>query len=387
MPWTATRRSHLEAFSPKDRARRRFLGGLAAIATAATFPLRTDAASTSPVFLAGRRDQRGGFRVTAFDGTGAQCLDLPLPARGHDVVLAPDGGTLVMVARRPGRYLLIADLVSGRILHRVDAKDGRHFCGHGVFSADGARFFASENDFDHRRGVIGIYAVDNDFRRLGEWPSYGVGPHDLALAADSKTLVVANGGIATHPDTGRQKLNLKTMAPSLTYLDTTDGRLAGTVRLPPELHQLSIRHLAVAAAGPIAVGMQYQGPRNDDAPLVAVADGQRALTPLPPPAGGWAVMRQYCGSVAFDSSGRFIAATSPRGAAAVIWDFATGSTPRVLHLPDTCGLAPGGTHGTFMLTSGTGRAALYDAPKDTLQPLSGPLFSTSNWDNHLTIAI
>ena len=37
--------------------------------------------------------------------------------------------------------------------------------------------------------------------------------------SDGRTIAVANGGIATHPDFDRVKLNLATMEPSLVRLD------------------------------------------------------------------------------------------------------------------------------------------------------------------------
>ena len=42
--------------------------------------------------------------------------------------------------------------------------------------------------------------------RIGELASFGVGPHEVVLMPDGATLVVANGGIRTHPDRDRAKL-------------------------------------------------------------------------------------------------------------------------------------------------------------------------------------
>ncbi|HBM41824.1 MAG TPA: DUF1513 domain-containing protein, partial [Sulfitobacter sp.] len=57
------------------------------------------------------------------------------------------------------------------------------------------------------------------------------------------TLVVANGGIDTHPDSGRAKLNIPTMRPNLTYIN--DRRILEQIELPHDMHRNSIRHLAV----------------------------------------------------------------------------------------------------------------------------------------------
>jgi hypothetical protein len=56
--------------------------------------------------------------------------------------------------------------------------------------------------------VIGVRDASAGYRHIGELPSHGIGPHDLALLSDERTLVVANGGIRTHPDRRREELNL-----------------------------------------------------------------------------------------------------------------------------------------------------------------------------------
>ena len=69
--------------------------------------------------------------------------------------------------------------------------------------------------------------------------------------------MVANGGIDTHPESGRTKLNIATMAPNLAYLNA--GEVIEAVTLPQEMHKNSIRHLAVDNQGQVAFGMQWQG--------------------------------------------------------------------------------------------------------------------------------
>src|SRR5690606_30895384 len=109
-------------------------------------------------------------------------------------------------ARRPGTFALVIDVVHGRILYRIASAESRHFYGHGAFSSDGRLLYATENDFAGERGVIGIYDAADGYRRAGEIPSYGIGPHELRLLADGTTLAVANGGILTRPDLPRVKL-------------------------------------------------------------------------------------------------------------------------------------------------------------------------------------
>ena len=127
-------------------------------------------------------------------------------------------------------------------------------------SPTGRILFATENDITRGQGVLGLYDAADGYRRIGELPAHGIGPHDIALLPDGRTLAVANGGILTLPETGRAMLNLDSMQPSLNLIEAASGRLVEAQRLAPELHQLSIRHLAQAPDGLIAAGHAVGGP-------------------------------------------------------------------------------------------------------------------------------
>ncbi|MEO1091830.1 MAG: DUF1513 domain-containing protein, partial [Pseudomonadota bacterium] len=199
-----------------------------------------------------------GFAVSAVDGHGAMRWSLPLPERGHSVTFHPAQCLGVVFARRPGRFAVVFDHRAGIAVRRIDAAAGRHFYGHGTFTADGRFLLTSENDYATGEGRLGIRDTTDGFRQVGEIPSHGVGPHDVRLMPDGRTLVVANGGIRTHPDFERTKLNLETMRPTLAFVDLADGRLRDAFALPEALHRLSIRHLDVAADGHIGIAMQYE---------------------------------------------------------------------------------------------------------------------------------
>ena len=55
------------------------------------------------------------------------------------------------------------------------------------------------------------------------------------------------------------ELNLPDMRPSLVYVDVETGDLLEEHVLAPELHQLSIRHLAIAVRRYVVFGCQYRG--------------------------------------------------------------------------------------------------------------------------------
>lgn len=187
------------------------------------------------------------------------------------------GTHAVLFARRPGTYAVVIDVPARRVVRIIKSQANRHFYGHGCFSTDGRLLFATENDFDNERGVLGVYDVSDDYRRVGEFPSHGIGPHEVVPMPDGGTLAVANGGIATHPSAPRIKLNIAGMAPSLALVRASDGDLLSIHRTPEELHRLSIRHLAVNRKGVIAAVMQWEGPQLDSPPLVGVWRSREGL--------------------------------------------------------------------------------------------------------------
>ena len=356
--------------------RRTFLASALALLAAA--PATAPASRPGPRLLACRRDADGAHHASAFDATGTLLYSTPLPGRGHGIAVHPDGRTCAVAARRPGRFLLVLDAASGRVRHRVASPEDRHFCGHGAFAADGRLLFTTENDYTAGRGVIGIYDTGAGFRRVGELPSHGVGPHELRLLPDGRTLAVANGGILTHPDYGRAKLNLDTMAPSLAFVDARDGRLLEAWRLPGELHQLSIRHLDLRGDGTVALAMQHQGPASEAVPLIGLKPPGEGIRLLEPPRAIAARMRNYCGSVRFDAAGERFAVSAPRGGLVTLWS-RSGHYLGHLDLPDGCGIAPDPGGSGFALSSGAGKVVFTGGgrPAHTLR------FSASHWDNHM----
>ena len=360
-------------------------GGLAG--TLLPAPFRAEAAAPcEPLYLSARADAVGNYRASGFTAEGARVFDLPLPARGHSFAVRPGEREAVHFARRPGRFALVLNLARGVIAQRVASPDGRHFYGHGVFSHDGRLLYATENDFEGERGVIGVYDAARGYTRVGELPSHGIGPHEIALLSGGETLVVANGGIATHPDLPRVKLNLPSMAPSLCFVDRQSGALRRELTLDPALHRLSIRHLAVGPDDTVAVAMQYEGPARDRVPLVALQSGESRLRLLEGPRAVLRAMKNYCGSVCFDRSGRTIAVSAPRGNLMTFWDVGTGRYLSSASVADGCGVAPGPRPGRFLASSGRGGIVVIDARSGAARSLALGGLEAARWDNHLVAA-
>ncbi len=336
--------------------------------------------NAGPLFVGCRVDALDKHHVTGFDEMGRAHFSLPLPDRGHAMAFHPTHSHMVVFARRPGDFAVVIDHDEGVARHRIDAGAGRHFYGHGVFSTDGHTLFATENDYESGLGVIGIYDADDGYKRVGEYQSHGIGPHELILMPDGKTLAIANGGIRTHPERGRAKLNLDTMAPSLVFTDMSDGSLLNQAGLP--LAQLSIRHLALLRDGKVAIAMQYEGPKSASVPLVAIHDGGGMKT-LEAPEEIQRRMRHYAGGVAVDRSGELIAVSAPRGNLITFWDGRESRYLTSVDIEDGCGVAPTDRAGEFVLTGGAGDVRLVRPLANAIDQIQVAGLAGARWDNHL----
>lgn len=293
------------------------------------------------VFAAAFMDRPGHYGLATVSEDGTIIDRSPLPGRAHGLTYDPNFRRVAAFARRPGTFAVIFDLGRTAAPIVISTPEGRHFYGHGTFSRDGKLLFASENDFDHAHGVIGIYDASHRFSRIGEYPTYGVGPHDLSISLDGKVLIAANGGIETHPDFGRTKLNLDHMEPSLALIDAATGALIEKHDLPAHLRQLSTRHIDLSADHGIWFACQYQGARNDLPPLIGRFRPGEALEFIDLPDATARNMANYVGAIAVDRERGLVAATSPRGGTYVILDARTGALRREVRLSGASGVAAG----------------------------------------------
>jgi hypothetical protein len=342
--------------------RRAFLASLAAACT----PRMSWADVGQPAFLAAGK-QGADFFLHGLSATGVSLFQLPLPGRGHAAAAHPTRAEAVAFARRPGTFALVIDCGAGQVAHRLAPPEGLQFNGHGAFSSDGTLLMTSEVVAETSEGRIGLWDASR-YTRLTDWPSHGVGPHEIRLLPDGR-LAVANGGIRTDP-VDRTKLNIPDMAPNLSIL-SPDGTLLDQTHLP-DLHQNSIRHLALAGQA-IAFAMQWEGDPSEPVPQLGLwIPGSAPILCEPAPEDAYA-MQGYAGSVAATTDRILI--TSPRGGAAMIFA-ADGKHMATHRRADLCGAA---SHaGEFVVTDGLG--AVWSADDAGLSPLtSGP----TQWDNHL----
>jgi len=364
--------------------RRRFLIGSSVSLASALWPLPAShalAGNQSSLIITACRREDDGFALLVLTPSGEIVRSIPIGGRGHDVALHKQTGGGVAFARRPGRFAVSFNLKKAADPLVFAPPQDRHFYGHGTFSHDGRLLYATENDFDNGRGVVGIYDATATFSRIGEFESFGVGPHDMLLLGDGKTLVVANGGIETHPESGRAKLNIGTMEPSLCFIDTSNGELITRHTLSKDYSHLSIRHLTADQNGTVWFGGQWQGDSKTSPGLVGSAGRDQPLRLLEGTENTATRLRGYIGSVALSGDGRWLAASAPRAGKVICFDTTKPGVWRHTEIKDASGVAPI-KNGEFFVSSGNGEVchAGPSAVRETRQSISGIAF-----DNHLRV--
>ena len=304
-----------------------------------------------------------------------------LPGRAHALIRLSSEHVLI-VARRPGDYAAILDPASpDETLQFFRPAAGHRFAGHAAVHPDGTIIATSEIDAETGDGIVVIRDVPTGAPRA----SYAVGiePHDLLFAgADGARLVVAVGGIARAADIKGPAINIGNIESAILELDSRSGVVLKEHRLARDMRTLSLRHLALAPdRETVLFGMQDQD-RSRLRPLMGRlrVGGELDLLPLPQADSG--TLRSYVGSVSIESSGRYVAATSPKGGMIGLWEIASGNWVGGFALADVCGLAADAESGCFWATSGLGDVVKLRA-SDTGWTADAHWHALAAFDNHL----
>ncbi|WP_312751963.1 DUF1513 domain-containing protein [Psychrobacter sanguinis] len=304
------------------------------------------------------------FAVVGIDSQRQICWQTAMPERVHDILIQPNqessnasaahnNGTdlhnriarnnsidVAVMGRRPSEWFWILAADSGKLKYSIKAEANRHFYGHACYSLEGDLLYVTENNISDFSGVIGIYDVASGYKKIGEFATQGIGPHEIVMHPDGKTLVIANGGIKTER-ASREELNIDSMQPSLVYLDRHEGKLIQQVY--PAHNQMSVRHLAMHDDGTVIIGIQFQGERHLNVPMVLTHRlSQSEFTALQMDQtnpNGWHRFHHYIASVSVDSNRNLVCATSPIGGCAAVFDLNSGELIESVDLADCAGVA------------------------------------------------
>lgn len=250
-------------------------------------------------------EQRIGV-ITVHGSRWSVQRELAVPTRAHGL-LVESGGSVLATARRPGDWLLRWHTVSGQTQwHWIE--DDRRFNGHAATSPDGQTIWTTETDLDTAQGRLAARDAKS-LEKRAEWATHGMDPHEFLVLPSSVghipagSLLGANGGIPTLPETGRSKRALDRMDASLVALSPHDGARLGQWRLDDPF--LSIRHLAWdPVSRTVGIALQAEHPEADAkrrAPVIAVWNGQRLQAALEQPA-----MQGYGGDICALPGGGFV---------------------------------------------------------------------------------
>jgi len=372
-----------------DKITRRKLlltGSLSLIAISSVLPSLFNKADHSigklhELFLTAHKANDAHF-ISGMTLEGAEVFRTQIQTQFHSIAACPATPTIVIgIPRDPSTYAQVISTQTGQIIASLKPGIGRHFNGHGCFSHDGRYFYASENNYNKQQGSIGIYDLSTKLR-TGELDSFGQGPHELGLLSDGQTLVIANGGIQTLPESGRKAINKATMRPSLAYINSQTGQLIQQHQLSD--HHLSIRHITIGTDDTVGIALQYKG--RDNSP--ALVGFQRGIEPIHLLKSNsekthWQ-MNNYTASIAIHPKSGVTGVTCPRGNLVTFWDSRKQTLLKAVDINDPGGIALSRDGNYFFVTSASGD--LFHIESTTLEIVTPGLspWPKAHWGNHFT---
>jgi hypothetical protein len=318
-------------------SRRTFLLGSATAIAGAGVGLSLNRERQHGTLLSAFEDAPGNQYVGGVSLQTGEIFGARVPMRAHGCAVDPtDPQRALFFARRPGTLAFELRRDSMQVRTLFETRAGQHLAGHGLFSHDGKLLYTPEHDYERVRGVIVVRDARN-FAIVDEIDTRGIDPHEVAWLPDGRSLLVANGGILTHPRSYRRKLNIATMDPSLCVIDATSGECREQWRLPD--HLLSIRHMAIAADGSAAVGLQYEGEPANAPGIAALYTPASGLQLLTAPVAERTGFRGYVASIALSEQLNLIAAACPYGNGIACWSLRNGRYEGFLRAGETYGLS------------------------------------------------
>jgi hypothetical protein len=305
---------------------------------------------------------------------------VPLPTRAHGLLAEADGGLLV-VAARPGRWLLHCD-GRGEIVQQVKLEENTSAArlnGHAIVAAQGDVLYTTETDHGSGRGKIGVRDRQT-LKKLAEWNTHGIDPHQLLLDHEGH-LIVANGGV---PRTlADKKHDLHRMDASLVRLDAKNGTLLRQWRLVDP--RLSLRHLAWSHTpldSEAYLGVAIQAEHEDAekraaAPILAILDGDELFVPTRANDGVG-----YAGDIAPGYRGGFVLSSNQAGIAQLWHPGTSDKMTAIVRMEEAYALAPWngpGKGGGVLVATAIGLVRSHPTAKPALLPWPQPMALDNHW--------
>lgn len=319
------------------------------------------------------------------DVSGQSVSSIQVGNRGHDVAWHPlKQNVAIIFGRRPAFEAYEVDVIRQTVMSTIASNSHSNMQGHGFFSADGSELITVEMDNESAQGILVVRDSQN-YQIKKTIPTYGIGPHEAHLMPDNKLAVVANGGLLTRPESGREIFNLDSMDSNLSYIELATGKLIEQVKVSEP--SASIRHLDVNANGVVVAGMQLQAssrlPKVEyKTPLMlSHSIGQPVrlfdhpkLTPQ---------MQNYVGSVKVAGDKDLVCCTTPKGDLAVFWQISTGQLQGYHSFADVCGLAYDDQTQEYVLSNSKGSLRFIETAFLSELKEKRIKFNNLKFDNHM----
>jgi hypothetical protein len=366
-----------------DLTRRQFvLGGLSVftLSSISLYALTKEKKRPKNLLLSSATDRYGQHYLAALTITGEIYFKILIFERAHDSLYNPLTQQAVYFGRSPSRTIYVVDMIGKRLSTVVNAMPDRHFYGHGIMDKACRYLFAVENNIKSNRGCIGVYDVLENYKRVGELSTYGVGPHQALFLSDDATLVVANGGLISGSSQLKKKISQRSFESSLAYIDSHTGELLDFCQT--QYSQLSLRHLTRGNDDRIFVGAQSY--RNTETPLIFSHANGENLMPLYADDNIWKSHNCYTASLAL--GGSVLSVSSPRGNIVSFWNIETQAYVSMLHRSDIAGICTSSSSNRPTLFATTGSGLLVAIDSKNKHVLHNTITGRIAWDNHLSLA-
>lgn len=289
----------------------------------------------------------------------------PLEFFAHGVSPHPLEPEKAALFQKHGPGACLVDLVKGQVIQPIITEPGLEFYGHGAYSRDAKWLYATETDVkDNYRGLIHV-RDGKTLTTIGEFPSFGLAPHDCQLVDDGKTLVITNGGGEYETDEFG----------SVTYVDVASEKLIEKIPLPKDRNA---GHLSLTPQGDLAV---VSAPREgldpeENSGGVAVRPAGEEFQPIESPKKLVERMIGETLSLSIHEPSRVVGATTPEGNLLSFWNLDTGELVKSVELPKPRGITLT-LDNKFFVVSYDVRADLTFFATDTLERVSQRDLSTS----------
>ncbi|WP_411744168.1 DUF1513 domain-containing protein [Reinekea sp.] len=341
--------------------RRKFLGNVSALTLANLFLPKSLAnlptANSEHIIGTSRLDEQH-FTVSSIDLDGRLNWQLLLPSRGHDVCCHDNKPIAAVIARRPDRYIILFDPVTGVALQELTVDANLKLNGHACWVGD--KLIVTASDRVSSKMCLLVYSLHDSLLELTTIKHFEYfGPHEI-ISANSE-IWVAVGGLKTQ---GRDVTNKQTLESFLLRLTT---QLDIIEEHPAPFASVSLRHLAIDDQNQVFIAGQFQLDPNDSPPLL-YALRNKQLLPFETEPALWSQVNGYIGSIICVENN--VVASSPRSHWLGWFDSNTLTQQKSFMSADVCALA--NTNQGLVAGAGTGR--LY---------MQGRLISSKvRWDNH-----